>query len=97
MCVVSPKCREDAGHLLLLVCLAHVDQCQEFIRFNVSFVVDAFQHGKIKIIPFLDFFLGSVESSASLELLWFSISPQSIIYWWGEDLKTAAPSESSGT
>lgn len=67
------------------------------IRFNVSFVVDAFQHGKIKIIPFLDFFLGSVESSASPELLWFSISPQSIIYWWGEDLKTAAPSESSGT
>lgn len=97
VCVVSPKCREDTGHLLLLVCLARVDQCQEFIRFNVSFVVDALQHGKIKVIPFWDFFLGSVESSASPELLWFSISPQSIIYWWGEDLKTAAPSESSGT
>lgn len=98
MCMVSPKCREDTGHLLLLVCIAYLEQFQEFISFNVSFVGDAFQHVKIKIIHFLFLFLRAVKScSASPGPLWSSISPKSIIYSWGEYLKTAVRSKTSST
>jgi len=94
--MVSPKGREDAGHLLLLVCIACLGQFQEFISFNVSFVGDAFQHVKIKIIHFLYLFLRALKScSSSPGLLQSSINPQSIIYSRGEYLKTV--SKSSGT
>lgn len=98
MFMVSPKCREDTGHLVLLGCIAYVEQFQEFISFNVSFVGDSFQCIKIKIIPILFIFLRPVKShSAFPEPLWSSISLLSIIYSWGEYLKTAVRSESSGT
>lgn len=98
MCMVSPKCGEDTSHRLLLVCIAYLEQFQEFVSFNVSFVGDAFQHVKIKIIHFLFLLLWAVKShSVFPEPLWSSISPQSIIYSWGECLKTAVQTESSST
>lgn len=95
---MTPERREDTGHLQLLVCIACLEQLQEFIGFNVLFVGDAFQHVKIKIIHFLFLFLRAVKShSAFPETLWSSISPPSIIYLWGKYLKTAAQSDTSST
>lgn len=63
MCMVSSLHFGDTmSHLLLLVCIAYLEQFQEFISFNVSFVGDAFQHVKIKIIHFLFLLLWAVKS-----------------------------------